>query len=91
MPRKEPIQPVQWSPEAQRRLAILTNVVLGAKLGVHPDTVGRWANGRAVTPEGRMSALARNLEIPRGKRLTPADLGRPDLGKQTRLTEAGKA
>lgn len=83
MPRKEPIQPVQWSPEVQRRLAILTNVVLGAKLGVHPDTVGRWANGRAVTPAGRIKDLATHLHILGGKhpRLTPADLGRPDLGR----------
>ena len=84
MPRLQPISPVEWSQEARDRLAKRTNVAMGIDLGVHPDTVGRWANGRAVTPAGRINALAHYLENPRGRRLTPADLGRPDLGKAVR-------
>ncbi len=82
MPRLQPISPVEWSQEARDRLAKRTNVAVGIDLGVHPDTVGRWANGRAVTPAGRINALAHNLESARGKRLTPADLGRPDLARK---------
>ena len=81
MPRLQPISPVKWSQEARDRLAKRTNVAVGADLGVHPDTVGRWANGRAVTPAGRINALSHNLENSRGKRLTAADLGRPDLNQ----------
>lgn len=83
MPRLQPISPVEWSQEARDRLAKRTNVAVGIDLGVHPDTVGRWANGRAVTPAGRIKDLATHLHILGGKhpRLTPADLGRPDLGR----------
>jgi hypothetical protein len=83
MPHPTPIQPVAWSPVARARLAAHTGVKIAAALDkpIHPATMSRWCQGRTLTPEGRIKGLVALL-TGGAKRLTPADLGRPDLTRK---------
>jgi DNA-binding transcriptional regulator YdaS (Cro superfamily) len=50
------------------------------QIGILPSTLSNWHNGNQRTPTARVEAII-ELALQGLVRLTPADLGRPDLSK----------
>ena len=79
--RINPIKPRPWSAKGRAYLNKAGCAGLAGDLLCSRQLPSRWSLGRAATPAARVEQIIA-LAVQEGVRLTPTDLGRPDLAKK---------
>ena len=80
--KKEPAAR-KWSKAGKDWIAAQGLTAASERIGVLPSTLSNWHHGNQRTPTARVEKLI-GIAAGDGVYLTPADLGRPDLGKAAR-------
>lgn len=78
--RINPIKLRPWSAKGRAYLDKAGCAGLAGDLLCSRQLPSRWSLGRAATPAARVEQII-TLAMQEGVRLTPTDLGRPDLAK----------
>lgn len=80
--RINPIKLRPWSAKGRAYLDKAGCAGLAGDLLCSRQLPSRWSLGRAATPAARVEQIIA-LAMQEGVRLTPTDLGRPDLAKKS--------